>query len=264
MGGMDLIFIPVLVRRLLGPLGLSGPMTSTFWTHRFSKRSLLLEGITCLQLPTCPHHPRHPLPSTHSLIRAIRDITVVVKKLLKIQQCQLSTYYRQKYQLNNYSSYTLNLAQLQASTTEPCMMASNSYLVSQNQVTLCICFSVCFVRKFKLILTVVGHNNTHFTAAFQQLCNYIINFHYGITFTHQFIQTVSKSYEQRKMLSKKSSNVPWTIIIDKQKSQNFYLSYINCPGWKIETIGTEKASYTNLTYIIGASHGSQLSSQKIQ
>ena len=29
MGGMGLLFTPVLVRRLLGPTGLSGPMTST-------------------------------------------------------------------------------------------------------------------------------------------------------------------------------------------------------------------------------------------
>ena len=31
--GMGLIFTPVLVRRLLGPPGLSGLMTSTSWTH---------------------------------------------------------------------------------------------------------------------------------------------------------------------------------------------------------------------------------------
>ena len=33
MRGMGLIFIPALVRFLLGHLGLSGPMTSTSWTH---------------------------------------------------------------------------------------------------------------------------------------------------------------------------------------------------------------------------------------
>ena len=32
MGGMGLIFTPVLVRRLIGPPGLSRPMTSTSWT----------------------------------------------------------------------------------------------------------------------------------------------------------------------------------------------------------------------------------------
>ena len=36
-GGMGLIFNPALVRRLLGPPGLSGPITSTSWTHRHSK-----------------------------------------------------------------------------------------------------------------------------------------------------------------------------------------------------------------------------------
>ena len=39
MGGMDLIFTPVLVRRLIGPPGLSGPVTGTSWTHSYSKRS---------------------------------------------------------------------------------------------------------------------------------------------------------------------------------------------------------------------------------
>ena len=37
MGGMGMIFTPVLVRRLLGPLDLSGPMTSSSWTCRYSK-----------------------------------------------------------------------------------------------------------------------------------------------------------------------------------------------------------------------------------
>ena len=41
MGGMGLIFTPVhvLVRRLLGPQGLSRPMTSSSWTHSYSKQS---------------------------------------------------------------------------------------------------------------------------------------------------------------------------------------------------------------------------------
>ena len=39
MGGMGLIFTPVLVRRLIGPPGLSRPMTSGSWTHSYSKQS---------------------------------------------------------------------------------------------------------------------------------------------------------------------------------------------------------------------------------
>ena len=39
MGGMGLIFTPVLVKRLIGPPGLSRPMTSTSWTHSYSKQS---------------------------------------------------------------------------------------------------------------------------------------------------------------------------------------------------------------------------------
>ena len=38
MGGKGLIFTPVLVRRLIGPPGLSRPMTSTSWTHSYSKQ----------------------------------------------------------------------------------------------------------------------------------------------------------------------------------------------------------------------------------
>ena len=38
MGGMGLIFTPVLVRRLLGPPGLSRPMTSSSSTRSYSKQ----------------------------------------------------------------------------------------------------------------------------------------------------------------------------------------------------------------------------------
>ena len=39
MGGMSLIFTPVLVTHLLGPPGLSGLTISTSWTHGTSKQS---------------------------------------------------------------------------------------------------------------------------------------------------------------------------------------------------------------------------------
>ena len=39
MGGMGLILTSALVRRLLGPLGLSGPIANTSWTHNYSKQS---------------------------------------------------------------------------------------------------------------------------------------------------------------------------------------------------------------------------------
>ena len=77
-----LILTPMLVRCLLGPLGLSGPMTST------SGLINLLEGIACLWLPTHPQHPPHPLPPTHHFICAIHDI---IYKFLKIHQYQLAT-----------------------------------------------------------------------------------------------------------------------------------------------------------------------------
>ena len=77
MGGMGLIFTPVLVRSLIGPPGLSRPMTSTSWTHGYSEQS------NWMVQPT----PSFPPILTHPLIHAIHDITAVLKKLLKIQQC---------------------------------------------------------------------------------------------------------------------------------------------------------------------------------
>ena len=73
MGGMGLIFTPVLVRRLLCPLGLSGPMT------------IALPGlIDTSNSPIGRYNP--PLAVRSPLIHAIHDITVFVKRL-KIQQC---------------------------------------------------------------------------------------------------------------------------------------------------------------------------------
>ena len=43
MGGIDLIFTPVLVRRLIGPPGLSRPMTSTSWAHSYGTAQLKLD-----------------------------------------------------------------------------------------------------------------------------------------------------------------------------------------------------------------------------
>ena len=95
----------------------------------------------------CPHYPPHPLLPTHPLIRAICDITVVVKKLLKIQQCQLAT-------VDIYETlakrlvqlYTVNLARLQSSIREArwlqylksvflVMQIVTTWQVFQNQVT---------------------------------------------------------------------------------------------------------------------------------
>ena len=54
----------------------------TYWTYTTAV-CVLMVALTCLRLPTHPH----PLPPAHSLIRAICDITVTVKKVVKIQQC---------------------------------------------------------------------------------------------------------------------------------------------------------------------------------
>ena len=54
----------------------------TYWTHTVVVRVLVVP-LTRLRLST---HPR-PLPPAYSLIRAICDITVAMKKLLKMQLC---------------------------------------------------------------------------------------------------------------------------------------------------------------------------------
>ena len=50
-----------------------------------------MEGLTRLRIPTRPLHPPNPLPPTHPLIRAIRDITVAVKKVAQNQPCYLAS-----------------------------------------------------------------------------------------------------------------------------------------------------------------------------
>ena len=86
MGGVGLIFTPVLVRlRLLGP-------SSRVWAYdqhfldSWLLQTVQLDGVTRLRLPT-------PLPPAHPLIHAIRDITVVVKKVAQ-NPAVLASYYR--------------------------------------------------------------------------------------------------------------------------------------------------------------------------
>ena len=76
---MGLKFTPVIVRCLLGPLSVFGPMVGTSCTHSHSKQLNRGFNPPPTALPTSPH-------PTHLLLRAICDITVVVTKLLKIQQ----------------------------------------------------------------------------------------------------------------------------------------------------------------------------------
>ena len=71
MAVMGLKLVPVLVKRLLGPPGLSGLIAGDYWTCSYSKQST--EGVTYLRLPALPHHPPHPI------ICATHDIIVVVK-----------------------------------------------------------------------------------------------------------------------------------------------------------------------------------------
>ena len=63
-------------------------MTNTFLDSQLFQ-TVKLEGVTRLQLPT---HPT-PLPLTHPFIRAIQDISVVVKKVTQ-NPAMLASYYR--------------------------------------------------------------------------------------------------------------------------------------------------------------------------
>ena len=54
---------------------------------------VLMEGLTRLRLPTRPLHSPHPLPTRPPPIHAIRDITVVVKKVVQ-NPAVLASYYR--------------------------------------------------------------------------------------------------------------------------------------------------------------------------
>ena len=73
---MGLIFTPMLVRCLLGPPGLSRHMTSSSWTHSYSN-----SPIGGYNSPPASLTPTISLLAAHPPIFAIRDITVVVKKI---------------------------------------------------------------------------------------------------------------------------------------------------------------------------------------
>ena len=77
--------VPNCSQRLSRPILWIVTVCATYWTHTTAV-CLLMVALTHLRLPT---HPRHPLPppTHHPFIRAICDIKVAVKKLLKIQQC---------------------------------------------------------------------------------------------------------------------------------------------------------------------------------
>ena len=83
------------------PILLIVPVSVPYWRYS-TTTCALMETVTHLWLLThpCPSHTPH----------------LFVKKLLKNQQCQLANRY---VQLNNYSSYIVNLAWLYTSKREP-------------------------------------------------------------------------------------------------------------------------------------------------
>ena len=108
MGGMGFIsqFTPVSAKHLLRP-GLSGPMTSSSWTHSYSKQYYQKVRITRLRLSACPP------PYTE-----IWDFTVVVKSCSKTCSVSYLLLMVMKHQPKHCSSYTTNPAWLQSSTRE--------------------------------------------------------------------------------------------------------------------------------------------------
>ena len=75
--------VPNCSHRLSWPILWIVTVCATYWKH-ITATCLCLNGS--LNPPSASRHPPL-LPPTHSLIRAICDITVAVKKFLKIQQC---------------------------------------------------------------------------------------------------------------------------------------------------------------------------------
>ena len=63
--------VPNCSQRLSRPVLWIVAVCATYWTHTTAV-CVLMVALTCLRLPTHPHHP---------LIRAICDITVAVKKI---------------------------------------------------------------------------------------------------------------------------------------------------------------------------------------
>ena len=80
MGGMGLIFTPVLVRNLLRP-------SSLVWAYDLTLLGLMATPNSPIGWCNPPAASHPPPPPPHPLICAIHDITVVLKRLLKIQQC---------------------------------------------------------------------------------------------------------------------------------------------------------------------------------
>ena len=84
MGGMSLIFTPVLVRHLLGPPSLSRPMTSISWTYSYSTPNT---SIGRYNLPPAAHpptpttHPTHHPPPTSCPSMLLYVQSVILQKL---------------------------------------------------------------------------------------------------------------------------------------------------------------------------------------
>ena len=90
MGGMGLIFTPALVRHLLRPSSLVWAYDQYFLDSYVATPNSPNGRVNP---PPASHLPPPPNPPTHPFIRAIRDITVVVKKVAQNPKV-LASYYR--------------------------------------------------------------------------------------------------------------------------------------------------------------------------
>ena len=66
MENMCHIFTPVVMRHLLGPISMFGPMAGTSWTHSYSKQSYVTKGQ--FNLPSAAHPLLPPTPPPRPLL----------------------------------------------------------------------------------------------------------------------------------------------------------------------------------------------------
>ena len=99
------------------------------WAHGYHffdsqlLQTVLTEDIIRLQLPTHPTSHPTSLSPAHSLICAMYEITVTVKKLLKIQQCQLAC-------RNSYKTLVKALLQLHCKSSVDTIQHKKATVVS--------------------------------------------------------------------------------------------------------------------------------------
>ena len=90
-----------------------------------------MRSLTCLRLPALSHYPLQPLLPTHPLplICATCDSTMVVKQLIKIQQCQLVD-------RNSYKILAKRLFQLHSISSVAIVQHKKTTLISLFEISI--------------------------------------------------------------------------------------------------------------------------------